>query len=836
MKKKLITGILATLACFACFGGAACNKDKGDNSSSSEVVIDLDAAKAFADDQFRLDHAETREDYEFPNTILFDGVTYNLSWSVNVTSGVTVTREETKTKFDVNEELENDLEYQLTLTIADPNDAENVATIVFNRTVLAQPQMVLVAIAEAPVEGTAYKFHMYQENRKEDLFLNGQMSSFYYATTQKQEEAIDIYVENTTDGFYMYHTTENDAKKYLNIVASGDYNNVKYEDEKKSVWTWDAEFGVLTTVGEKTFFLGTYDQNKTFSACDKDKRPTNFKGRLSLVVDRKDVPAANRVEKTAEELSFAPVYVGENTLTLAQLGTTYPDTTIAWTVTGSDAASIADGKLVLTDPTASADLTLTATITNGDKNATKAFTIHHAKNDEAGIVAALDKLESGQTFGNEVSLTGVVTGFDNNGAYVEKFGNITVYMSVGGKSLLAYHMEGVGVNEVTAGYEITVAGMLTNYSGTLEFTDCRMTAGEYKEANIQTATVADINTAVADYEKNQYSTELYSVTGTIVEIETYAPKADKYPNELTCEMTIADANGDLLFVYGAKAKNGQMYYQMETQPAVGDKVTLVSVAGKFYDAQLKDANIFELVASTPVSDKAKLAHEKYFLDTETTISASGDVTLPAVAKYSDVTLTWTSNNAAAVVAADYSKVTYTLSATQDIEVTLTATLAIGETTMTKTFDVLLEQQLPAGQAKAGFVSSNLGLENAAVFASKTVKDVTFTASKGEGSNDPKYYNSGSALRIYGKNSFVISVPTGYKIVTVTITTIDTGKLIKADNCTITGASAGETLGTANVVLTADADVNTITLLNKNTSGNFQIASISVIYEALPQQA
>ena len=48
-----------------------------------------------------------------------------------------------------------------------------------------------------------------------------------------------------------------------------------------------------------------------------------------------------------------------------------------------------------------------------------------------------------------------------------------------------------------------------------------------------------------------------------------------------------------------------------------------------------------------------------------------------------------------------------------------------------------------------------GYENAQDFSSITVGDVTISADKGDNKNGPKYYNSGTAIRLYGGNSMTV---------------------------------------------------------------------------------
>ena len=133
-----------------------------------------------------------------------------------------------------------------------------------------------VAYVTAPEAGVAYYLVLTQENLGKNLYINGEMSGYYYATVEAAADAVQVYLEAVEGGYHMYFL-KGEAKTYLNIVVSGTYNNVKYEAAASSVWTFDKELGTLLTVaGENTFFLGTYNTFNTFSACKISYAATNF--------------------------------------------------------------------------------------------------------------------------------------------------------------------------------------------------------------------------------------------------------------------------------------------------------------------------------------------------------------------------------------------------------------------------------------------------------------------------------------------------------------------------------------------------------------------------------
>lgn len=113
-------------------------------------------------------------------------------------------------------------------------------------------------LVTAPKAGVAYKFGMVQENLSKTAiyFLKGGYQATYYmATAPAASQAIDVYLEATTGGFYMY-TNYSGSKQYLNLVVSGTHVNPKYQATASTVYTYDSTMQTMTAVidGEKRYF------------------------------------------------------------------------------------------------------------------------------------------------------------------------------------------------------------------------------------------------------------------------------------------------------------------------------------------------------------------------------------------------------------------------------------------------------------------------------------------------------------------------------------------------------------------------------------------------------
>ncbi len=134
-----------------------------------------------------------------------------------------------------------------------------------------------------------------------------------------------------------------------------------------------------------------------------------------------------------------------------------------------------------------------------------------------------------------------------------------------------------------------------------------------------------------------------------------------------------------------------------------------------------------------------------------------------------------------------------------------------------------------------FVFSEQGYENATELVSGTINDhISFVAGKGEASNSPKYYNTGSAIRFYpgsGNGNFITLIPAaGYQINGISVN----------ENAGNTGNMGFIADGGEAVVMTPSGNVCAISGLNavegvkcynavNSTSGHIRIASITITY-------
>ncbi len=119
----------------------------------------------------------------------------------------------------------------------------------------AAPAQTLDAVK--PVVGTAYKFGFVQGNAKKTFYITGVMDGYYMATTEDKAASVDVFVEETTGGYYFYCMV-NGTKTYINMVQSGTHTNAKFEATASTVYNYNETLKTIVGTCEgKTFIFGT---------------------------------------------------------------------------------------------------------------------------------------------------------------------------------------------------------------------------------------------------------------------------------------------------------------------------------------------------------------------------------------------------------------------------------------------------------------------------------------------------------------------------------------------------------------------------------------------------
>ena len=220
-------------------------------------------------------------------------------------------------------------------------------------------------------------------------------------------------------------------------------------------------------------------------------------------------------------------------------------------------------------------------------------------------------------------------------------------------------------------------------------------AGHYVEPEVANKTVAELIALTTEMDAK------YTVTGKVVLWGNKLTSTDVAPGQYG-NFVLEGEDGSKIVVYGATATASALTFDTTTGKytyvnpkdfltneltstiAVGDTVELVVVRTSFNSNPQLNAIVTKVTKAEPgvPTDAEKLAEAKEALVLDVT-EATENITLPATG-LNDVVITWASNNEA--IATDG---TVTRGAT-DVEVTLTATLTLGEATDTKEFTVVVK--------------------------------------------------------------------------------------------------------------------------------------------------
>ncbi|MBQ2711656.1 MAG: hypothetical protein IJF66_06925 [Clostridia bacterium] len=129
---------------------------------------------------------------------------------------------------------------------------------------------------EAPVAGT-YVVEMYQSKKEINLYLTGEVSGYYLATSESSNNAMTVTLAKLENGKYTIQLANG---KYLAMAASGTHINAVMQ-ETACEFTWNAKLGNFTVAFDGTeYFFGTYGDFTTIGTCKLSYASTNYQAKL----------------------------------------------------------------------------------------------------------------------------------------------------------------------------------------------------------------------------------------------------------------------------------------------------------------------------------------------------------------------------------------------------------------------------------------------------------------------------------------------------------------------------------------------------------------------------
>lgn len=177
---------------------------------------------------------------------------------------------------------------------------------------------------KTPVVGVPYKLGMFQGNTANRYYLTGSMSSFYMSTSTTATSGINVYLEETEGGYYLYSFI-NGTKTYINMVVSGTYVNGKYEEAASTVYAYDTAKNTLTAnINNGTYAFGTRSDNTYTTVGPVNTTYNNFFCQFYAAGDVAKFDSASVVLGTDLGMNFkATIPSGVPTVTVEFAGKTY---------------------------------------------------------------------------------------------------------------------------------------------------------------------------------------------------------------------------------------------------------------------------------------------------------------------------------------------------------------------------------------------------------------------------------------------------------------------------------------------------------------------------------
>ena len=274
----------------------------------------------------------------------------------------------------------------------------------------------IIRVAETFDTSKDYVLGMYQGNKKQTLYMTGTLSGYYGATTTNFANAAKLNVVETEGGYYLKLTLKNGSVKYICLVKSGSYNNIKFNNTPSNVWQYNAQYNTFTTkLGSDTLFLGTYNTYTTFSASYSTylSSSTNY---ISHLYEEVLVTDEMRAEMALDNVEL------ENNLTEDYELPEYENITFEL-AEDYENAKLEDGVIKITRPENFDDdavIKLIGTCTYNKAVVTKEFEIIISKKDPekvASVTVTDENLGLGAYANGEKVVTGVKFSYTQLGKY-----------------------------------------------------------------------------------------------------------------------------------------------------------------------------------------------------------------------------------------------------------------------------------------------------------------------------------------------------------------------------------------------------------------------------------
>ena len=176
--------------------------------------------------------------------------------------------------------------------------------------------------------------------------------------------------------------------------------------------------------------------------------------------------------------------------------------------------------------------------------------------DQKALLKAAFALGEGASMDYPAVMTGTVIKIVSE--WSEEYGNITVDMDVDGQTVQCYRLKGEGAKDLAVGDTVTVAGIIKNYKGTVEFdAGCVLVPNELYHS---------VKNALSGYKllDGEAQEVAKTITGTVVAVDT--PWSEDYQN-ITVTIVVGGLENYPIMCYRLSGEGAK-------DLAVGDTITV----------------------------------------------------------------------------------------------------------------------------------------------------------------------------------------------------------------------------------------------------------------------
>ena len=552
------------------------------------------------------------------------------------------------------------------------------------------------------------------------------------------------------------------------------------------------------------------------TACKKDKDDDNDNNQPSetnyaqSAINFVDTLYGNADAKTGTSYDLVASYTAPGTSIKVA---------ITWTTNSSVVTitpSTEEGKVTVNVPEAGDEdinYTITATATHDGKTATKTYN---------RVVPSVNNYMTPDQYyaaakGEKVIVKGIVTGIISKSVSGGSKNELYLNDESGKGGYYVYSLDKDPVKDlgIQVGMTVKVEGDKDVYYQTHEIKNALLTI---LDETIKTVTPADYTSVFANAtalnDKALAGTQGLLVTIKGVSLTNLEESSSGFLyyhftlNGVESYMGVSHSNNNCMSAADVTA----LVAKFDANKGATADITGIAAAydGNFYIIPNSVDSLSNFVAVTR-TDAEKVQYELDGLTFNTSVKADNTFNLTTAGQtYDNVVITWTSNNACAVVSADSKTLTVTLQDTEQT-VTLTATAAIGNTTATKTFTVKVA-------AKANYIINKVD----APVAGTAYKLYLFHGTQGQnlfltGKMDSVYdYNLGTTGDVKQSADFYLETADGGYYLTVTVDGVK-----KYVTLTVDGKYLDITMDfDPTTVYKFDADTKTLVSTHTTSEGTF----------------